>query len=59
MAAMAVLFSHITISLEHFGLKPILGKTIDGIPKGLNLSTYGVTMFFTLKSKFAIVKSRA
>lgn len=35
--------------LHHFGLNPFLfGASNDGNPKGLDLASYGVTIFFTL-----------
>jgi peptidoglycan/LPS O-acetylase OafA/YrhL len=48
-AAIAVVISHITLSLELFGLNPtIFGTSDDGKPRGLLLASYGVNMFFVL-----------
>lgn len=48
-AALAVVFSHITLSLDRFGLNnKILGTNNEGNPMSLNLAAYGVTIFFTL-----------
>ena len=48
-AAVAVLVSHITLSLENFGLNPyIFGSMDDGNPQGLSLAGFGVSIFFTL-----------
>ncbi len=48
-AALAVVFSHITLELGEFGLNSkILGTDINGNASGLNLASYGVTIFFTL-----------
>jgi peptidoglycan/LPS O-acetylase OafA/YrhL len=48
-AALAVVVSHITISLQTFGLNNrIFGTDNEGNAKGLDLAGYGVTMFFTL-----------
>jgi peptidoglycan/LPS O-acetylase OafA/YrhL len=48
-AAIAVVISHITLSLKDFGLDPfIFGAFADGQPKGLYLAGYGVTVFFVL-----------
>lgn len=48
-AAIAVVISHITISLKDFGLNPnILGTFKDGTPKGFMLGAYGVSIFFVL-----------
>lgn len=48
-AALAVVLSHITLSLPEFGLNPhILGTNDDGSPKGLLLAGFGVSIFFAL-----------
>ena len=48
-AAIAVVISHITISLKDFGLDPyIFGSFNDGKPKGYILGGYGVSIFFVL-----------
>jgi peptidoglycan/LPS O-acetylase OafA/YrhL len=48
-AALAVVFSHTTLSLADFGLNPyILGTAADGRPKSLNLAAFGVSIFFAL-----------
>jgi peptidoglycan/LPS O-acetylase OafA/YrhL len=48
-ASIAVVFSHITISLKDFGLNPyILGTQDNGSPRSLDLAGYGVSMFFAL-----------
>lgn len=48
-AAMAVIISHISLSLGEFGLDShILGSFQDGIPRALELSGLGVSIFFTL-----------
>lgn len=48
-AALAVVVSHITLSLHSFGLDPYLfGTCDDGTPKGLMLARYGVSIFFVL-----------
>ena len=48
-AVLAVVFSHITLQLNIFGLKNnLFGLTIDGKPKGYLLATYGVSIFFVL-----------
>lgn len=48
-AALAVVVSHITLSLNEFGLNPyIIGKTAEGNPQSLNLAAYGVSIFFAL-----------
>ncbi len=48
-AAMAVVISHITLSLGDFGLvSTIFGSDQDGNPKGLLLASYGVSIFFAL-----------
>lgn len=49
MAAMAVIISHITLSLHRFDLDPYLfGSFDDGNPRGLDMAGYGVSMFFAL-----------
>jgi peptidoglycan/LPS O-acetylase OafA/YrhL len=49
LAALAVVWSHITLSLPEFGLNPhIFGTSIDGMPRGLLLAGFGVSMFFAL-----------
>lgn len=48
-AALSVVFSHITLDLRNFNLNPFLfGAFEDGTPKGLDLASYGVSIFFTL-----------
>jgi peptidoglycan/LPS O-acetylase OafA/YrhL len=48
-AALAVVISHITLSLGNFGLdNTIFGTDDAGNASGLNLAGYGVTIFFTL-----------
>lgn len=48
-AALAVVFSHITQGLHDFGLDPfIFGKYADGNPKTTLLAGFGVSIFFTL-----------
>jgi len=48
-AAIAVVISHTTLSLENFGLIPtIFGSDKNGNPKGLLLASYGVSIFFAL-----------
>jgi len=48
-AAIAVVISHITLSLKDFGLNPhIFGTYSDGNPRTLDLAGYGVSMFFAL-----------
>lgn len=48
-AALAVVVSHITLSLKEFNLDPyIFGVQENGAPKGLDLASYGVTLFFGL-----------
>ncbi len=48
-AALAVVWSHITLALSDFNLNPLLfGKNDDGSPKGLLLAGFGVSIFFAL-----------
>jgi len=48
-AAIAVVISHITISLKQFNLNPyIFGALKDGSPRGLTLAEFGVSIFFVL-----------
>lgn len=47
-AAMGVLLSHTTMGLEHFGLNLLMGREPNGIPIGLQISKYAVTIFFSL-----------
>jgi peptidoglycan/LPS O-acetylase OafA/YrhL len=48
-AALAVVFSHITLGLGEFGLNnKISGVDLKGNAKGLDLAGFGVTIFFTL-----------
>lgn len=48
-AALSVVFSHITLGLKSFNLDPFLfGAYTDGTPKGLSLASFGVTIFFSL-----------
>ena len=49
LAAVSVVVSHITIRLKDFGLDPFLfGAFEDGRPRGLDLASHGVTIFFAL-----------
>jgi peptidoglycan/LPS O-acetylase OafA/YrhL len=49
LAALAVLFSHVTLSLDNFGLdRFIFGKYPDGSPKTTLLAGFGVSIFFSL-----------
>lgn len=53
-AALVVVFSHITIALEKFDLDPfIFGTLANGKLKVTLMSEFGVTMFFVL-SRFLI-----
>jgi len=48
-AALAVVLSHITVYLYRFGLNPhLIGTLPNGNPKGIDLSDFGVTIFFAL-----------
>lgn len=48
-AAIAVVISHTTLELKHFGLvDTIFGSGLNGKPKGLLLASYGVSIFFAL-----------
>ena len=48
-ASIAVVLSHITTSLKSFNLDPyILGSSLNGVPKTLDLAGFGVTIFFAL-----------
>ena len=48
-AALAVVFSHITVELGQFNLSPFLfGARENGNPRGLDFADFGVTMFFSL-----------
>jgi peptidoglycan/LPS O-acetylase OafA/YrhL len=48
-ASIAVVVSHITLSLDYFGLNKFLFGTFDdGTARGLLLAGYGVNMFFVL-----------
>lgn len=48
-AALAVVVSHVTLSLASFGLNPaLLGTDSEGKPKGLLLAGFGVSIFFAL-----------
>src|SRR5271155_5691395 len=48
-AALSVVFSHTTTSLNQFGLNPfIYGKFPDGTTKTTLLAAFGVTIFFAL-----------
>lgn len=48
-AAIAVVISHTTLYLDRFGLdRHVFGSYSDGTARGLDLATYGVTLFFTL-----------
>jgi peptidoglycan/LPS O-acetylase OafA/YrhL len=48
-AALSVVFLHITIALKKFNLDPhILGTLENGEPKGFLLGAFGVSMFFVL-----------
>ncbi len=61
-AAFAVIISHITLSLNHFGLKTkLFGVNMYGTILGWNLAGYGVTLFFTLSGfliTFLILKEK-
>lgn len=49
MAALSVLFAHITQELGKFGLNPYyIGHYPDGNPKSTLLAGYGVSIFFTI-----------
>ena len=49
LAAVSVVVSHITLRLKEFGLDPfIFGAFEDGRPRGLDLASHGVTIFFAL-----------
>lgn len=48
-AALAVVLSHITVYLYRFDLNPhLIGTLPNGNPKGIDLSDFGVTIFFAL-----------
>lgn len=48
-AALGVLFSHITLALDLFGLNPhIFGTNADGNPRSTSLAGFGVSIFFAL-----------
>jgi peptidoglycan/LPS O-acetylase OafA/YrhL len=48
-AALAVVLSHITVYLDRFNLNPhLIGSLPNGNPKGIDLSDFGVTIFFAL-----------
>lgn len=47
-AALAVVLSHITLSLGDFNLDPSIFGTENGKPKGLLLAGFGVSIFFVL-----------
>ncbi len=48
-AALAVVFAHITISLPSFNLDAsIFGYSQDGIVRGMHLAGFGVSVFFSL-----------
>ncbi len=48
-AALAVVFSHITLDLDNFGLHyKIFGADLKGKALSFNLASHGVTIFFTL-----------
>ncbi|MEQ1743821.1 MAG: acyltransferase [Saprospiraceae bacterium] len=48
-AALAVVLSHVTVYLPRFNLNPhIIGSLPNGNPKGIDLSDFGVTIFFAL-----------
>ncbi|MBK9335680.1 MAG: acyltransferase [Lewinellaceae bacterium] len=48
-AALAVVLSHITVYLYRFNLNPhLIGSLPNGNPKGIDLSDFGVTIFFAL-----------
>jgi peptidoglycan/LPS O-acetylase OafA/YrhL len=49
LAALAVVISHITVCLDRFNLNPhLIGSLPNGTPKGIDLSDFGVTIFFAL-----------
>lgn len=48
-AALAVVFSHLTIALGNFNLNAhLLGTLPNGNPKGIDLADFGVSIFFSL-----------
>lgn len=48
-SALAVVLSHLVLSLDSFGLdRKLLGTFRDGTARGSDLATFGVTIFFTL-----------
>ena len=48
-AALAVVLSHITVYMYRFNLNPhLIGTLPNGNPKGIDLSDFGVTIFFAL-----------
>jgi peptidoglycan/LPS O-acetylase OafA/YrhL len=48
-AALSVLFSHVTMSFQYFGLNAhVFGTNEDGSPRTTFLAGFGVTIFFTL-----------
>lgn len=48
-AALAVVLSHITVYMYRFDLNPhLIGTLPNGNPKGIDLSDFGVTIFFAL-----------
>lgn len=48
-AAMAVVALHVTVYMDRFGLSPyLIGRMPNGNPKGIDLATFGVTIFFAL-----------
>lgn len=48
-SALAVVVSHTTLNLDRFGLdRYVFGTFTDGTPRGLDLASYGVSIFFTI-----------
>lgn len=48
-SALAVVVSHISLSLDKFGLdRYLFGRFADGTARGLDMASYGVTIFFTI-----------
>src|SRR5258706_1624544 len=48
-AALAVVITHITFDLESFNLDPfILGTNKNGMPRGIDLAGFGVSIFFAI-----------
>jgi len=62
-AALSVVFSHITLSLNLFGLDPfVFGKYTDGNPKATLLAGFGVSIFFSISGfliTYLLVKEKS